>query len=194
MAQIIGIDPGNTHSAIVILDGDGVPVHAAKLPNDEMWHSMRVLIDDLVGPAPMVVIEQVRSYGMPVGAEVFDTVRWAGRFEQVATDCECEIVLLPRLDVKAHLCHASNAKDSHIRQALVDRFGGKDAAIGVKARPGPLYGFKSDLWAALAVAVVQFDRVHPTEPVARRRATPGTVQFVTTPLVDDASLFPAINF
>lgn len=37
--------------------------------------------------------------------------------------------------------------------ALIDRFGGKDAAIGRKATPGPLYGITKDLWSALAIAI-----------------------------------------
>ena len=32
-------------------------------------------------------------------------------------------------------------------------FLGKDKAIGSKREPGPLYGFKADLWSALALAV-----------------------------------------
>ena len=36
----------------------------------------------------------------------------------------------------------------------IDKFGGsKETAIGKKANPGPLYGVKKDIWAALAVAV-----------------------------------------
>ena len=34
---------------------------------------------------------------------------------------------------------------------------GKGTAVGLKASPGPLYGFKADLWAALAVAVTVAD-------------------------------------
>jgi hypothetical protein len=45
------------------------------------------------------------------------------------------------------------AKDANIRQAILDRFGGKEKAIGKKANPGPLYGVKSHLWSALAVAL-----------------------------------------
>lgn len=32
-----------------------------------------------------VVIGQIESFGMAVGREVFETVRWAGRFEEAAT-------------------------------------------------------------------------------------------------------------
>ena len=55
--------------------------------------------------------------------------------------------------VKSHLCHSAKANDSNIRQALIDRWGGDQVAIGRKKAPGPLYGFSGDMWAALAVAV-----------------------------------------
>jgi len=90
----------------------------------------------LVAPKNMV-IEQVRSYGMPVGATVFDTVFWSGRFCQAWPN---EFHQMPRLKVKQHICHDSRAKDSNIIQALVDRF-----AYGVrnkgKGNPKPEPGF-----------------------------------------------------
>lgn len=43
---------------------------------------------------------------------------------------------IPRLKVKVHLCHDSRAKDANIRQAILDRFGGKAVAIGSKRQPG----------------------------------------------------------
>jgi hypothetical protein len=61
--------------------------------------------------------------------------------------------MLPRKDVKLHLCGSPRAKDANIRQALLDRYGGKEKAIGSKHQRGPLYGIRSHLWAALAVAV-----------------------------------------
>jgi hypothetical protein len=96
------------------------------------------------------VIEKVESYGMAVGAEVFDTVLWAGRFAEAAH--RVPVVMLPRRAVKLALCGDSRAKDANIRQALLDRFGGS-AAIGRKAAPGPLYGIARDVWSALAIAV-----------------------------------------
>ena len=66
--------------------------------------------------------------------------------------------MIYRKDVKLHLCGSPRAKDSNIRQALIDRFGpGKEKAIGLKKTPGPLYGVKSHVWAALAVAVTHLD-------------------------------------
>ncbi len=84
------------------------------------------------------------------GAEVFETVRWAGRFEEACHPIP--VVSLTRKAVVLHLCHDQRAGDPNIRRVLLDRFGG-DGAKGTKAHPGPLYGISGDVWAALAVAV-----------------------------------------
>jgi hypothetical protein len=104
-----------------------------------------------------VVIEKIQSFGMPVGAEVFDTCVWIGRFIQVTPDPPA-VRLVGRQEVKLHHCHSARAKDSNIRQAMIDRFGpGKDKAIGRKASPGPLHGVRKDIWSALAIACYHLD-------------------------------------
>lgn len=101
-----------------------------------------------------LAIEMIACYGMPVGAETFETCLWIGRFWEAA---HTEPVLVYRKDVKMHLCNSVRAKDANIRQALLDQFpkigGGKIPQIGTKKEPGPLYGVTSHVWAALAVAV-----------------------------------------
>jgi hypothetical protein len=147
---VLAIDPGSEQSAWVLWDGERVRRHGIT-DNCEMLSD--VLMDALVSGS-RVLIEQIASYGMPVGAEVFDTVFWSGRFaERVGL-----FDLIPRRVVKLHLCGSMKAKDSNIRQALIDRFGGKEKAIGKKATQGPLYGLKADEWAALALAVTWFDQ------------------------------------
>ncbi len=94
-----------------------------------------------------LAIEWVEHYGMPVGKSVFETVAWIGRFEQAWGRYDTNRVT--RREVKLHLCNSARAKDANIRQALIDKLG----APGTKAAPGPTYGIKSHLWAALAVAV-----------------------------------------
>ena len=47
------------------------------------------------------------------------------------------------------------------RGALIDRYGGdggKRAAVGLKATPGPLYGVKKDVWSALALVVMYAEK------------------------------------
>jgi hypothetical protein len=94
----------------------------------------------------------IASYGMPVGAEVFDTCVWIGRF--VEAWCFTEYTsLVYRKDVKLHMCNSPRANDATIRQAVIDRFGGKEKAIGNKKQPGPLRGVSGDVWQALALAI-----------------------------------------
>jgi len=99
-----------------------------------------------------MVIEQIRCYGMPIGATTLDTVFWSGRFWEA---WKGEKYLMPRLEVKKHICHNGSAKDSNIRHALIDRFG----EPGRKKEPGLLYGVKKDIWAALAIAVTWIDQL-----------------------------------
>lgn len=147
---MIAIDPGNEQSAWVLYV-NGQVVDADIWKNERLRFSLRHLAKE----AHPVVIEMIASYGMPVGKEVFDTCLWIGRFMEAAGSAE----LIYRKDVKMNLCGSMRAKDANIRQALIDRFGpGKDKAIGKKATPGPLYGFKADMWAALAVAVTYDDQ------------------------------------
>lgn len=162
---IVAIDPGTTESGVVILPDEGPPIGRIA-ENERVLEYLDLCCNPLRKSLPfmfpadpgqgVMAIEMVASYGMPVGKDVFETCVWIGRFIQ-AWSGEHEKVY--RKDVKLHLCQSPRAKDPNIRQALIDRFGpGKDAAIGKKSAPGPLYGFKSHMWAALAVAVTYRDR------------------------------------
>jgi hypothetical protein len=144
VTTVLAIDPGSARSAWLQYDGSR-PGPFAITPNDVLVRALRT-----GGLPDVVVIEKVESYGMAVGAEVFDTVLWAGRFAEAAH--RVPVVMLPRRAVKLALCGDSLAKDANIRQALIDRFGGS-VAIGRKAAPGPLYGISRDVWSALAIAV-----------------------------------------
>lgn len=145
------IDPGSEASAWVRYDGTRVLDHG-KAANDVVLQNVERLDVDVL------VIEEIVSYGMAVGREVFATVFWAGRFAQ-ACPASVRWELMPRKAVKLHLCGTVKAKDANIRQALVDRFGGSKA-IGLKASKGPLYGIRADEWSALALAVTWKDQYH----------------------------------
>jgi hypothetical protein len=149
MNMLLAIDPGPEYSALVVWDGVSI-IQKLYAPNRKILRELRPWRGETT-----CVIERVASYGMPVGEEVFETVYWSGRFAQAFG--AGRVSRIPRLQVKLHLCHDSRAKDANIRQALVDRFGGKDKAIGKKASPGPLYGIGGDLWSALAIAVMWWD-------------------------------------
>lgn len=148
--MILAIDPGNEQSAYVVLV-DGKPTQFGKVDNYDLLESVGDgEIHGKSNPYTPMAIEMIASYGMPVGREVFETCVWIGRFIQAWGAPHSFIY---RRDVKLHLCGQARAKDGNVRQALLDRWGGKEKAIGKKAAPGPLYGFKADVWQALAVAV-----------------------------------------
>lgn len=148
--NILSIDPGYEQSAYVIYNG-WLIIDKAKIPNGELLG----LIKNVLGPEALV-IEQIACMGMAVGEEVLETVFWTGRFREA---WERQFDRIKRHEIKMHLCRSMRATDANIRQALIDRFGpGKDKAIGTKKAPGPLYGVKADIWAALAVAVTWHDK------------------------------------
>lgn len=157
--RILAIDPGNQHSAYVLLDADTRrPIEFDKCDNDELRARLHAYWD--TWNPEHVAIEMVASYGMAVGREVFETCVWIGRFyEQITRQARQEPRLQYRLPVKVHHCHSAKAKDSNVRQALVDRFapGQPNYGKGTKANPGWFHGFSADVWAAYAVGVYVAD-------------------------------------
>ena len=148
--NILAIDPGNIESAYVVLDSNLKPVEFGKISNEEMLDTINAACFN--GKIKHIAIEMIASYGMAVGESVFQTCVWIGKFAQEASKY-AEVTYIYRKDEKMNLCHTMKAKDSNIRQALIDRFG----IVGVKKNPGWFYGFKSDVWAAYAVGVTYYD-------------------------------------
>lgn len=184
MSTLLAIDPGNIDSAWLILR-DGVIHDFGKQPNDAVLS----MCEDPPEQVEHLAIEMVQSFGMPVGAEVFATIFWTGRFVQAFPKPH---TLLYRKEVTLNICHSARAGDGNIRQALIDRFGGKDKAIGgVKCKrcqgkgwagrgravcpacggnawlhpPGPLATVTKDVWSALAIALTWADQHQLAEAV-----------------------------
>lgn len=146
--KILAIDPGPTESAYVIWDGSHI-LDKGKVPSASILPLIGIHEQEC-----KLVCEMIACYGMAVGAEVFETCVWIGRYVEKA---QGQMERITRGKVKMHLCHSMKAKDANIRAAIIDRFGGKESAIGTKSRPGPLYGVSGDVWAALALAILHFD-------------------------------------
>lgn len=142
--KIFAIDPGPVQSAYVLWDGSAL-LDKGKVPSAQILPLLGIHEDC------KFVCEMIACYGMAVGAEVFETCVWIGRFlEKLQGNME----RMRRLDCKMHLCHSARANDSNIRQALIDRFG----APGTKKAPGVTFGLSGDMWAAFAVAVTAYDK------------------------------------
>lgn len=152
---ILGIDPGPVETAWVEYDTEKKIPQAFSKDENNVFLAKRVLNTHVCNSEKMF-IEMIASYGMPVGKDVFQTCVWIGRFIQrwMADYTEEQWEMVYRKDVKMHLCNTNRAKDSNVRQAISDRYGGTvQKAKGTKKTPGPLYGIKSDIWAALGVAI-----------------------------------------
>jgi hypothetical protein len=145
----MGLDPGTSQSALVILDGNRILDHL--LDSNEV---VLGYLEKCETPEIPLVIEQMASMGMAVGQEVFATVFWSGRFAQAYG---YQFFQLPRVQVKRHLCGTHRATDTNVRAALLDLWGGKEKAIGRKASPGPLHGIHSHLFSALGIARTWYD-------------------------------------
>lgn len=146
--RVMAIDPGTTETAWVLLEDRGKLVDFRKESNDMVLRRLRI---NQLG-VDRVVIEQVASYGMPVGSEIFATVMWVGRFLEASRNLLR--MLMVRREVKLFLCGSMKANDASIRQRIIDLYGpGREKAIGVKKTPGPLYGVSADVWQALALGL-----------------------------------------
>ena len=161
---ILALDPGTEKTAYVVLDimNSGIVTHGIEA-NEFIVDFVRHYEHFNGVGVTNFAIEQVRSYGMAIGATTLDTVEWSGRFIQAFLTPQGrkddQVMRIPRLDIKVHLCRSARAKDGNIRQALIDRIGPQ----GTKKAPGPTYGIGTHLWAALAVAVTAYDRLEAGE-------------------------------
>jgi len=161
--MILGIDPGTTESAYVLLHKHTI-VSSAKLPNFEL----RALLPLLQGYR-ILAIEGMQSYGLPVGREVLDTVCWIGRFIEASTAAIVWPVFRPA--VRAHHLGVVKGKsgDAAIRRAMLARYGAEHTR-----------GITKDQWSALAVATYVADKdaagqCPPIVPVAMLHHRSGAI-------------------
>lgn len=137
--RCLAIDPGPGESAFVLFDGHRILEHGHVI-NDALLARLR---QKNFGTEPYVtVIEQIEGFGLPAGADLFETCWWSGRFAQASRPFD----RMKRKTVKRHLCGKTNTKDKDVRAALMARFGG-----------GFPLGFSGHRFAALAVAVTWCD-------------------------------------
>jgi hypothetical protein len=184
--RLIAIDPGNVESAFVLFNGER-PLEYGKWDNRLLLNSDALNAD---GFADHLAIETLKPRGMPTSFEEMQTQLWAGRFIE---RWRGEFTQVFRSDVKMHICGQAKANDSNIRQALIDRYGGQDKAIGgkrcqtckgkgnagTKRQPlqcwtcggngkhppeGPLFGISADVWSALAISCTYWDKNHQPHP------------------------------
>ena len=164
--KILAIDPGNKESGYAVIEMPNFKLlDFGKVENEELLELLRQFefngwdkIDKHF-KFNRFVIEKIASYGMAVGKDVFDTCIWIGQFKE-SLEAQGEIVdFVYRKDEKITLCNSMKAKDSNIRQALIDRYAKHDFknGKGVKANPDTFYGVSKDVWQAIAVGVTYYE-------------------------------------
>lgn len=157
--KILAIDPGNIESGYAVIQmPDFELIEFGKVKNEELLEHIEecFMVDSNIDA---IAIEMVASYGMAVGKSVFDTCVWIGRFVQALANDGVDYVY--RKDEKMCLCGSMKAKDSNIRQALIDRYAKHDFknGKGVKKNPDTFYGVSKDVWQAIAVGVTYYEKL-----------------------------------
>lgn len=167
--RFVGIDPGSESSAIVVYsmsrpgprllalpEHSGVVEFSAHLENSVVLGVLRKLAREFREGAEALMplgVETSAARGAPLYDQHVRTFRWSGRFLQCWEDysgVEGREVLVEL--ARHHLTGRRAPSDAQIRAAMIDAHGGKDAAVGRKKAPGPLYGVSGHGWDALAVA------------------------------------------
>jgi len=157
--DIFALDAGNKQSGWVLYDSKSNRVVEKGIEdNFTVKHKMISLKNRMC--ADVFVYEWIGYMGMSVGASVFETCREIGRFIEMWANDKTAYPIMRR-EVKITLCGSMRAKDKNVRQAIIDRFpaegGGKVPQIGTKNEQGSLYGMKSHMWSALAVALTYIE-------------------------------------
>lgn len=147
--RTFAIDPGSTQSGWAILGGGHVWDSGVSDNGDMLlWlqHGQR---------CDLLAIEVPEGRGGIVGQSTLDTAKWAGRFIQRWQDAHPGHLVseVYRRVVKLELCGKTTARDSNVRQAVIDRLG----EPGTAKNPGPTHGVKSHAWQALAVGIVAME-------------------------------------
>ena len=155
MEILLSLDVGTVESAYCLVESKTYkPIEFGKIYNEELLKIVKG------ADYNKLVYEEFQCYGMPIGESTIKSITWNGRYIQSALDKEKPVFPIYRKEEKINLCNSVKAKDSNIRQALIDRFARFDFknGKGTKKQQDWFYGFKSDMWAAYAVAVTYLDK------------------------------------
>jgi hypothetical protein len=164
--RILAIDPGDTESGFAVIEmPDFKLLDFGKVENQQLLDMLRDYEFDgwkRIGEYTKIrwfAIEMIASYGMAVGKSVFDTCVWIGQFKEALENNGENVDFVYRKDEKMTLCHSMKAKDSNIRQALIDRYAKFDfkSGKGTKKNKDVFYGVSKDVWQAIAVGVTWYE-------------------------------------
>lgn len=156
--KILAIDPGNIQSGYAVIEMPNFKLlDFGKEENELLLQRINILAHAV----DKVAVEMVACYGMPVGKDVFETCVWIGKFEHALNLQGQSVDYIYRKDEKMTLCNSLKAKDSNIKQALVNRYAQHDFkhGKGTKKTPDTFYGVSKDAWQAIAVGVTCAEKI-----------------------------------
>lgn len=146
--RILAVDGGSSLSGYVLFRNGDPPTRMGKVPNLELVQILQEEKFDILA------IEVPKPRGGKMWWQLIEMAVWVGRFIQASGK---PFHPVDRRDVKIHVGKSGKAKDGDIRAAIIERFGGKDKAIGTKKNPGPLFNMKADMWQAYAVGLTYLE-------------------------------------
>lgn len=147
MRHAICIDPGTRESALVVVafddSGPGTappwgisPRKAFEVPNEEV----RGFLADL-SPDTVMVIETIAAIYHGLARDQLEAERWGSRFGEMhrcfriaAGDEEPLVLEVFRQTAKAATAGRAAGTDAEVRRAIIDAYGGEEAAMGVRCR------------------------------------------------------------
>lgn len=176
---LFAIDPGNKKSGWLICEPDESVVGHLEIASFGIDNNREIrkaiAHHRSIHSEVTLLIETPKPTGIPVAAEVMETLIEIGRFLQMWRGPWSYIF---RHEAKVAITRSSKATDANVSQALKDRFGGDSIAVGGKKcktckgnkwtgrehtpceacdetgyqgghGPGPLFDVKEHIWAAL---------------------------------------------
>jgi hypothetical protein len=176
---VLAIDPGRHESAYAFVEANEVGTGLLSNARLLSW------LYKQANPPPTLVVERMNFMPNHCGDEVHETNVFAGRCLEAYANCSGTAHRIYRRVVAVHTTGATRG-DATIRAALIDRFGGKDKAIGGtrcsrckgkmwtgrdhipcrqcdatgwKYPKGLLYGVVTHCWQALALGLAYLDGV-----------------------------------
>ena len=149
---ILSIDSGTKQSGFVVYDTEKQEIlDKGILLNEELVE--KVWTYNKGEQYPSVLVYEGMHLYHSVSQDTLETLMWIGEFRFAFRMCDYKE---PCIEIKRSTIrkHFEVKNDSGIRVALIDRFGGsRSVAVGTKKQKGKLYGVKSHIWSALAVAI-----------------------------------------
>lgn len=155
---ILAVDPGSETHGVVLYNAASRRLS---------WVDKAASIEDICsrmhsmwadGVPYRVVVERVTAQQYAANS-LLRTAEWGGYIMAEAKGCGAPFLWLTRSQVLTELHVSGGSRDAQVRARMIELHGGsKEAAVGKKAAPGPLYGVTSHAWQALGVAVAAHRR------------------------------------